>query len=154
MKAASLWSILVLATISLARAQQPGPGDPIGEQLFPPELIMQNQKAIDLTDDQRTFVKGEIQKAQGKFTDLQWQLQSEVETMASLLKEDRVDEQKVLTQLDKVLNLERDIKRTQISLVVRIKNDLTPSQQAILRKIKEKMQQEAAGGPKPGRKEE
>ncbi len=154
MKSTTVCSILVLATISFARAQQPGPGDPIGEQLFPPEMIMQNQQAIQLTDDQRAFVKGEIQKAQSKFTDLQWQLQSEVETMSSLLKENKVDEQQVLAQLDKVLNLERDIKRTQISLVVRIKNELTPSQQATLRKIKEKMQQEAAGGPKPGRKEE
>lgn len=121
--------------VSSVRAQQP-PNDPIGEQLFPPDLIMQNQKTIGLNEEQRNFVKSEMLKAQSRFTDLQWQLQTEVETMASLLKQDKADEQQVLSQLEKILNLERDVKKTQITLVVRIKNKLTPEQQAELREIK------------------
>ena len=120
---------------------QPPPHDPLGEFLFPPELLMQHQQAIGLNEDQKNFVKGEIRKAQSHFTDLQWQLQDEMEKMASLLKPERVDEQQVLTQLDKVLNLEREIKRSQIGLIVRLKNKLTPEQQAQLREIKNKMRE-------------
>ncbi len=120
--------------------QPPYPQDPMSENLFPPELLMQHQKALGLTDDQKNFTKSEIQKAQTKFTDLQWQLQSEVETMAALVKQDRVDEQQALAQLEKVMNLEREMKKTQITLIVRLKNKLTPGQQVLLREIKNKMQ--------------
>jgi Spy/CpxP family protein refolding chaperone len=110
--------------------------DPIGEHLFPPELLMQNQQAIGLTDEQRTAIQKEIQTAQSTFTDWQWKLQNEMEHMVSLIKQDHVDEQKVLNQLDQILNIEREIKRTHFALVIRIKNKLTPDQIAKLVEIK------------------
>jgi len=110
--------------------------DPIGENLFPPELIMQNQEAINLTDDQKSALKAELRQAQTKFTELQWQLEDQAEKMASMLKQSRPDEQQVLAQLDKVLNAEREIKREQIGLLIRIKNRLTPEQQAKLTQIR------------------
>ncbi len=119
-------------------AQQPA--DPIGENLFPPELLMQYQKEIALSEVQKNAIKTELQKAQMRFTEMQWQLQSEVETMASLVKQTRVDEQQIMAQLDKVLNLEREIKRTQLTLVIRIKNTLTAEQQARLFEIKNKLE--------------
>ena len=130
---------LLLFAAGAAPAQQPPQPpqpDPIGENLFPPELVMQYQQAIGLSEEQRDLIKAEIQKAQARFTDLQWQLQSEVETMASLLKAPRADEQQTLAQLDKILGLERELKRAQFALVVRIKNSLSPEQQARLRELK------------------
>ena len=120
------------------RALGQGPGDPIAESLFPPELVIQNQQALGLTDEQKEFFKGELRKAQLRFTELQWQLQDEVEKLASLTKQDHVDEQAVLTQMDRVLAAEREIKRTQISLIIRINNKLTPEQQARLQEMKKK----------------
>ncbi len=131
---------LLLFVGHAAWAQQP-PADPLGENLFPPELVMQHQQAIGLNEEQKNFIKAEVQKAQARFTELQWQIQNEMETMISLVKEPRADEQQVLAQLDKVLGLERDIKRTHITLVVRIKNALTPEQQARLREIKNKLRE-------------
>ena len=112
-------------------------------------MLIQNQKALGLTEEQKSTIKAEIQKAQSKFTDVQWSQQTEVEALAGLLKQERVDEQQVLSQLDKVLNLEREMKKAQITLMVRIKNKLLPEQQAMLMKmkgqleLKEKMQQNA-----------
>jgi len=107
---------LLLFAAGAAPAQQPPPQpDPIGENLFPPELVMQYQQAIGLSEEQRNLIKAEVQKAQARFTDLQWQLQSEAETMASLLKEPRP---------------------AQFTLVLRIKNGLTPEQQARLRELR------------------
>ena len=130
---------LLLFAAGAAPAQQPPQPpqpDPVGENLFPPELVMQYQQAIGLSEEQRDLIKAEIQKAQARFTDLQWQLQSEVETMASLLRAPRADEQQTLAQLDKILVLERELKRAQFTLVVRIKNSLSPEQQARLRELK------------------
>jgi Spy/CpxP family protein refolding chaperone len=132
--AVPLWFLLV--TVPLL-AQQPQ--DPIGENLFPPELLMQYQKEIALSEAQKSAIKSELQKAQMRFTEMQWRLQSEVETMASLIKQARVDEQQVMAQLDKVLSLEREIKKAQLALVIRIKNNLTPQQQSQLIEIKSRL---------------
>ncbi len=144
-----LLSACLLLAAGLAVAQQPpGPGprfqpgpagpalDPVRGNLFPPELIMRNQKAIGLTDEQKTTIRGELLQAQTRFTELQWELQDQVESLVSLLKQEKVDEQQALAQLDKVLDVEREIKRAQIGLMVRIKNKLTPEQQAQLREIR------------------
>lgn len=126
---------LLLANTPLA-AQQPPGHDPIAENLFPPDLVLSNEKAIGLEAAQKNFVRSEVLKAQTRFTELQFQLQDAMETLTGLLKQNPVDEAAVLAQLDKVLNVEREVKRTQIALMVRIKNRLTPEQQARLRQLR------------------
>jgi len=116
-------------------AEQPS-ADPLAEYLYPPELVMQNQQVLGLTEEQKIAIRKDIQTAQSAFTDWQWKLQDQVETLVSLIKQDRIDEQKVLTQLDQILNLEREIKRTHFTLVVRIKNKLTSDQIAKLAELK------------------
>ncbi len=107
--------------------------DPMEEHFFPPELVMQHQRDIKLTAEQRETIKTAVQTAQTIFTDVQWQLHDEMETMKDLVKEKKVDEQQVLDQLETILNLEREIKRTHLTLMIRIKNTLTPEQQLSLK---------------------
>ena len=125
----------LLLTAGSVGAQQPA-NDPIGEALFPPELVMQHQQAIGLTDSQKEFLKTELRKMQLRFTELQWQLSDELEKMVALVKQETLDEPAVLAQLDKVLNAEREIKRLQFSLLIHIRNNLTPEQRARLSELK------------------
>ncbi len=129
--------IVLLAFVSASAQQQPQ-SDPFAGNLFPPELIMQHQQAIGLSEEQKNFVKTELQKAQIRLTELQWGLQEEVEKLSASVKQDQVDESLALTQLDKVLAIEREIKRTHIGLLLRIKNKLTTAQLARLREITNK----------------
>ena len=128
---------LVLTLAGIARAQQPGE-DPFGRNFFAPELVMQHQEAIGLTEEQKTYFKTEIRQAQMKFTELQWKLQDEVEKLVAIVKQPRIDEPQLLAQLDKVLAAEREVKRAQVTLVARIKNKLTPEQQAKLDELRGK----------------
>jgi len=130
-----LLTLLLLFNTATLRAQQP-PSDPLGENLFPPELVIQYQEALGLTEEKITLLETELHQAQARFADLQEQLQAEAEKMVELVKQGRPDESKTLAQLDKVLNLEREIKRAQIALLIKIKNSLTPEQQTKLREIK------------------
>jgi Spy/CpxP family protein refolding chaperone len=133
----------VLGTASLA-AQGAPPGqrspaggpDDWGRNFFPPELVMQHQSEIGLQDSQRTALTSAIQQAQSKFMDLQWKLSAEGEKMGRLLQGAQADEAQVLEEVDRILALEREIKRGQIALMVRIKNTLTPAQQAKLADIR------------------
>ena len=132
-----LLAVLLLAAMA-AWAQQPQAPDPITENLFAPDQVLANQKAIGLDDAQRNYVRSEVLKAQTRFTELQFQLQDAMESLVALLKQNPVDETQVMAQLDKVLNAEREVKRTQIALMVRIKNKLTPEQQSRLRQLRGK----------------
>lgn len=127
-----IWLAFFTLAASAARAQAPGP-DPIAEHLFPLELVMRHAADIGLEDRQRTTVKETIQKVQPRLLDLQWEMQAEAERMVRLLQARPVDEPAVLAQADRVLNLEREIKKTHLSLLVRVKNLLTePQQQKLL----------------------
>jgi Spy/CpxP family protein refolding chaperone len=116
----------------------------IEQNFFTPEHIMQHQNAIGLSADQQTAIRAEMKKILAQFTDLQWQESAETEALANLVKQDRPDEKHVLTQLDKVLIIEDEIKRQRTGLLVRIKNILTPEQQAQLRGIKKTPQSKVA----------
>ena len=139
----------VLSAASLAAQGPPqgpppgqrGPGagqDDFGRNFFPPELVMQHQTEIGLQDAQRATLTSAVQQAQAKFMDVQWKLSAEGEKMGRLLQNTQVDETQVLDEVDRILNLEREIKKAQVSLMVRIKNTLTAPQQAKLAEIRDR----------------
>ena len=107
-------------------------GDPIGANLFPPDLIMRYQQDIALAPEQRTAITKAIQEFQNKTVELQWQMQDQTQRMATLLSKPSIDETAALQQLDQVLNVEREVKRAHIGLLIRLKNTLTAEQQAKL----------------------
>jgi Spy/CpxP family protein refolding chaperone len=133
-----LFAVCVLSASALSWGQQPHPqgDDPIAQNLFPPELVMRFHQEIALDENQSKAIKDLVQKAQTKFLDMQWDMQSEAEKLIQLLRGRPVDESAVLAQVDRVLNLEREIKKAQISLLVRIKNTLTESQQNKLMELR------------------
>jgi Spy/CpxP family protein refolding chaperone len=110
--------------------QQPGPPPPpdLADAMFPPDMIMQHQRELGLTDEQKAFMRNEINKTSTRFNDLQWQLQDAMEALHETMKADQVNEQQALAQLDKVLDAEREIKKLHTALAIRIKNNLTPGQ--------------------------
>lgn len=116
----------------------PEADDPIAQSVFPPELVMKYQAEIGLDDAQSKAIKDAIQKAQARFTDLQWEMLPQVEKLAQILKTHPADEAAALAQLDRVLNVEREVKKTQIALLIHIKNLLTEAQQNKLMELRRK----------------
>jgi len=116
----------------------PGPPeqDPIANQLFPPELIMGHQDELQLQEKQRTAIRAEVVNLQTHVVDLQWQLSEAAERLATLLRSTPIDEAKALEQADKVMGIEREIKRLHLGTLIRIKNALTQEQIALLRQLR------------------
>jgi Spy/CpxP family protein refolding chaperone len=125
----------------------PNPPDPLAHLMFPPDMILGHARELNLTDEQKAFMRAEVQKATATFQDLQWKLQDQAEQLHETMKSTSVNEQQALAQLDKVLEIEREIKRLHIGLAVRLKNRLTPEQQEQLHKMR--MEHHAPGGPPP-----
>ena len=99
------------------------------DALIPPEVVMAHQNELGLSESQRQTLRQAVQDAQGRFGDLQWRLSAETERLGTLLREPVIDERQVLELVDRVLALERDLKRAKIAVLVRIRNTLTPEQQ-------------------------
>ena len=167
-----LFVAVVLLSVALVSAQQPQPPqppegqqqpqppaqprpphppmDPLGEAMFPPDMIMQHTRELGLTDEQKTFMRSEIQRTTTRFNELQWQLQDAMEALHETMKSNSVNEQQALAQLDKVLDTEREIKRLHVGMAIRIKNKLTPEQQEKLHSMRHPMGFGPGGRTRPG----
>jgi len=132
---------LVIATPVVAQQaapQQPAlPDDPLFSSLFPPELIMQHRRAINLTDDQRDGISRLIGDLQGRVVRLQWELLDEMQQLTEIISGTRVDLDRALDQLGSVLDTEQDIKQAHLEMLIRIKNLLSADQQATLERLRE-----------------
>ena len=139
------WSFAAILVVAVeAGAQPPGPGqDPLAQHVFAPDLVMRHAAEIGLDEKQRAAIKDAVIKMQSRFLDLQWEVQAESEKMVRLLQGSPVDETAVLAQADKVMALEREVKRTHLSLLVRVKNLLTDSQREKLKELRRRTE----GGP-------
>ena len=132
MKRLILLIVLVSGFILNAFAQQ----DPVGEHLFPPELILAHQYEIELTADQKAAIKDLVKVAQKAFIDLEWELEDQATAFFDMIAETAIDEAETLKQLEKVLDLENKIKRKQLTLMIQLKNLLRPEQQTKLDQIR------------------
>ncbi len=129
-------AIIFLTLAHAVLVAQPAAEDPLGKAFFSPDLVMQNQQAISLTETQRTNILKEMQSAQSEFMTIQWDMQKETEKLKTLAEKESPVETEVIAQLDRLLSLESKVKHRQITLMVRIKNSLTAEQQDKLRKIR------------------
>ena len=110
-----------------------GPGAPPFERfLYPPELVLNNQIAIGLTDDQIGAIKKLLTDTQTRVVNVQVDLQRAAEGLSRTLEASRVDETSALAASDQAMTLEAQMKKAHLTLLVRIKNLLTEDQQAKL----------------------
>jgi Spy/CpxP family protein refolding chaperone len=132
--------LLILPLARAARAEGPSPpragDDPIAARLFPPELIMVHQQDLAIDDKQRAAILREVEKTQSAVLPIQWQMQGATGELARLLDEPKLDEGKVLAQAEKVMDLERQVKRSHLGLLVRLRNLLTDAQRAKLKALR------------------
>jgi Spy/CpxP family protein refolding chaperone len=108
--------------------------------MFSLDMIMQHQRELALTDKQKAFMRGEMQRTTTRFTELQWELQDAMETLHETMKGNRVNEEMALSQLNKVLDAEREIKTLHMGMAIRIKNQLTSDQQMKLQTMRTALQ--------------
>ncbi|MCB0644622.1 MAG: hypothetical protein KDC44_23420 [Phaeodactylibacter sp.] len=136
MKRKTLQRLLLLTGILLLATTDIWAQNELDQNLFEPELVMEHQKAIGLTESQKTVIIQEIQTAQAEFTKWQWELRSATDELQEMIASQKVDESRTIQQLEKILELERNIKQIQMRLMIRIKNQLTRQQQEKLLALK------------------
>ncbi len=104
--------------------------------LFPPELVMQHQRALELTSEQRRVITDAVKSLQNQTVEMQWNLQAEQQSLISLLEKRPINEQAAVAQMAKLVDLEDAVKRTHLATLIKIRNTLTDKQIDILNSVR------------------
>jgi Spy/CpxP family protein refolding chaperone len=129
--------VVVLGAQPLAAQAAPKQDeDPFGSVLFPPELIMQHARAINLDDRQRATITKLIEQLQSRAVKLQWQLAEQAQALKQTLSKTMVDQDRALDQMNRLLEVEKEIKKAHLEMLIQIKNVLRPEQQTELTRLR------------------
>ena len=136
MKIVSTMLVGLVLLVSPVGAQQGPPGgatqDPLSRFLFPPDLIMRHAQDLGLDSGQRAIITEAITELQAELTTLNWRLQEATQTLEEVLEPARVDEAAALETMERLMEIEREVKLAHLGALVRIKNALTLQQQQFL----------------------
>lgn len=110
--------------------------DAIRQLLYPPELIMKYRSELNLDKQQEETIREQLRETQSAVFDLRWQMKDESERLAEMLQARPIDEAGVLSQADKVMGLEQQVKLTHLAMLVRFKNMMNDSQLAKLKEYR------------------
>jgi Spy/CpxP family protein refolding chaperone len=112
------------------------PAAAFAQHLFPPELVMQHQSRLKLTEQQRTVIVQEINRLQATAVQVQWRVADESEKLNELLAKEGTPEADILSQAERMMGFEIAVKRAQLSMLIRIRNTLTPEQRQMLQELR------------------
>ncbi|MCH7403281.1 TonB-dependent receptor plug domain-containing protein [Belliella kenyensis] len=96
--------------------------------LFSADHIMKNRDKISLTDQQADKIKAIHGKNAGEFSTLKWDLDAENEKLKKMLQEPKINTDAASKQMDKILNLETQLKKKQFTNLLAIRGELNDSQ--------------------------
>ena len=129
------WLLVVVSALP-ALAQEMGGHPMMGmgppaflKELFLPSLVMEHQRDIGLTPEQRDAITKEMTATHQKVLQLRWGLEEKSEALQKLLAADKIDEKAALARAGEVMDIEREMKQAHLTLLIRLKNQLTPEQQ-------------------------
>lgn len=107
----------------------------LNRYFIPPNQIMEHQREIGLTKEQRRQIVAALRSAEGRFVELRWEINQALDQLIEMIRERRPEEE-VLAQLDRVLELEREMKRVRFAVGYRIRRVLTDEQIARLEELR------------------
>jgi fluoroacetyl-CoA thioesterase len=132
----------LLAALLLSHApawSQTSANEILGAHFYEPELIQRFEKVLNLTPDQQRYLQTEMSGAVARLTELQAQIKGQVERLAPMISSTVVEEDPVLAQSEKILQLERAMKLAQLKVLIRVNNILTASQKTKMKEIQQQV---------------
>lgn len=126
-------TIAALATMGLSTAATAqDKGEPFKGKLFPPNVILENQTALDLSKEQFTKIRAAVVEVQSGVAEHEWDMREAYMKLMEELDKSPIDEARVLEHASVALSAENQVKKMQIAMLVRLKNLLTDEQIAML----------------------
>ena len=127
MKALALASLLTFVA-PLPAVAQPSVGGPLDRLGLEPVLVLFYADTLGLTKEQRASVELQFREAKKRYQTLSLDLSRETSKLAELVGNSAAAETAVMAQLDRVLDIERQIKHSNLVCAVRVRRHLTSAQ--------------------------
>lgn len=136
---------LVLPATALAEGgEHHRGGDGMGGGHFhSPGHIMRIADELDLRDDQRESIRELLSENREEIQQVRQNLREEMGTLHELMMDDSASRQQVLAQLDRVLELEGQIKRHRAEMMLDIRDILDADQRARAHELFQERREEA-----------
>lgn len=129
-----IFALMVLSSVSLTAQSQDGAGqDPFTGRLFPPNIILERESDLDLSDSQKQEIRQIVISTQTVISEYQWDMREAYQDVMSELDKPTIDESVITEMIQVVLETENQVKLTQIAMLIRLRNLLTQEQLASLR---------------------
>lgn len=125
---------MLFFVIPAASAQSSKSEPAFMDKLFPPDLIMQKQRELKITSQQRADIVAAVKQLQSEVSDLQWTMHDEQQKLEEIVVADHVSEAAALAQAKTLLALETKFKLAHLKLLISLENMLTEEQIVVLNK--------------------
>ena len=142
MSNASVW----LSVVSLLLPSQPAQAeepkqDPLRNLWISPDVLMRHREKLELTEKQVQGIRERVEELGPKVKQYQQHLQKAKSELMKSLAADPIEERSALQHMERVLDLEKELKQLQLRLVIQIRNDLTPKQRKLVSALPKTEQQ-------------
>ena len=134
----TLLGLCLVLLSSIATAQGVGQQkDVFKGKLFAPNIILENQDALDLNKEQFTAIRAAVVEVQGSVAEHEWDLREAYMKVLADLDEVPIDEDKVMKNVEAALLAENKVKQLQVTMLIRLRNLLTDEQVQYLQGLQE-----------------
>lgn len=134
-----LTAIVIVALLSVGPALAAGDkSDVFSGRLFPPNVILEHQEELELSKDQFTAIRKAVVQVQADVAEHEWDVREAYQNIMQELDREPIDEGATLTQLQKALLAENEVKKLQMTMLIRLRNLLTEKQIAYLESVKDR----------------
>lgn len=118
--------------------------------LYPVELVRRYANEIKLSNDQMNALRKAVTEGHAELEKIKWDVEGEAQKLVELVKRGSAKDQ-ISAQMDRVFQLENQIKKRHLMLMLDIRDILNAQQKAYLDKMKKEMDKDNAGQRRPGR---
>lgn len=121
-------AMLTCALPAVAAAEEGQPRDPIGQHLFSPEMIVHFQEQIELTEEQHQAIRNAVEEVQAEMESKKEAMESATAAVAEALEQAEIDEDEAVERLDRLFEIEHELKRHHLRMLIQVRNELTAEQ--------------------------
>ena len=130
--------VIALCALNLCSsgfAQEGVKQDVFEGKLFAPNIILEHQAALQLSDEQLGGIRSAVVNVQGAVASHEWDLREAYQEAMAALDESPVDEEEVMKSIRAALQAENEVKQLQVAMLIQLRNLLTTEQLAYLRSV-------------------
>jgi TonB-dependent SusC/RagA subfamily outer membrane receptor len=106
------------------------------KELFSVDAVLKYRSEIGLSPQQVENVKKIYDDHIRIFNSKKWDLDAELVVLNKYLSQSIVDEKSSMTQMEKIMTLEDELKRMRLGMLIKVKNELKESQQEQLKNLR------------------